>query len=54
MELQIRIKNVYGNDLTYPANELAGKMADLLQVKTFNQRQMDKLLALGYTFKQVI
>ena len=53
MTIEYRIKNVYGNEMTYPANELANKFADLLKVKTFNISQLNKLADLGYELKRV-
>ena len=51
--VQVVLKNVYGNELVYPANEVAHKFAALLNVKSFNRHQIESIKALGYEFVQV-
>lgn len=53
MILKIKIKSVYGNELIYPANETADLFCKLLGKKTFNQRDLEAIKALGYTIEQV-
>lgn len=54
MTIQYRKKNVYGNELNYPACEVSNKFADLLGIKSFTATQIKKIEALGYNFVQVI
>ncbi len=49
MTMTIKIKNVYGNELVYPADETAKKFADLLGTKTLPHWALCKIEALGYT-----
>lgn len=53
MTIEYRIKNIYGNDLTYPACETGVKFAELLGVKTFNATQLKQIAGLGYELKRV-
>lgn len=39
---------VYGRAVWRPSNELARRFADLLAQKSFNERDVQKLKALGY------
>ncbi len=48
MELKLFKKNVYGNDLLYPACDIAKKFAILLGVKTFTARAIENIKNLGY------
>jgi hypothetical protein len=52
--IEVQVRNVYGNTLVYPANELARKFATLLGVKTFNRSQVLAMKDLGYVVGQVI
>lgn len=52
-EFKAFIRNVYGKQLAYPANETAAKFAILLGVKTFNAHQLHQIQDLGYTMVQV-
>lgn len=47
--LLITVKNVYGNELIYPANETAEKFAQLLKKKTFDTSDLKKIQDLGFT-----
>lgn len=49
MTIIISVRNVYGNLLTYPACQTSRKFADLLNVKSFNHKQLCRIEALGYT-----
>lgn len=51
--LKVKIGNQYGQRVIHPACEKSNLFCDLLQCKTFTQRQIDKLKALGYTLKVV-
>lgn len=48
MHITVAVRNVYGNDLIYPADDQAALFASLLAVKTFNRRQLATIKALGY------
>ena len=48
--LEIMVKNVYGNDLIYPQCEQARKLANFKGTKTFNELDLQRLNALGFTF----
>lgn len=54
MELTYRIKSVYGNDLIYPANDIANKFINLLGKKTFSKTDLAIISNMGYTTIQVI
>jgi hypothetical protein len=55
MTTQIKIieKNVYGKTLVYPACETSKKLADLLNVKSFNHSQLCKIEALGFVMTNI-
>jgi len=53
-QFQYRIKQVYGKDLVYPANEIAIHFAALLQQKTFNDVQLKLISNLGYNIERVM
>jgi hypothetical protein len=53
MTLEIYCKNVYGNELIYPANTIAHQFCDLLGCKTFNSHQIESIIEMGFEFKQV-
>ena len=52
--IEVEVRNVYGNKLVYPANELAHKFAKLLNTKTFNRQTILGLKDMGYVVGQVI
>jgi hypothetical protein len=54
MELTIRIKCVYGNDMVYPVNETAQKFANLVGKKTFSRTDLAIIGNLGYKVTQVL
>lgn len=49
--ITVRIANNYGQRAVYPVCEVARKLADLIGTKTFTDRAIDQLKALGYTFQ---
>ena len=51
--IQISIKQVYGNVLYYPANEAAGIFASIAGKKTFSQKDISNILALGFEIQYV-
>ena len=51
MEITVKIKNVYGNDLTYPVCEVAQKLIQLTGVKTFTKQHIAIIKSLGYVVK---
>ncbi len=48
MAITVFVRNVYGNDLIYPADDNATLFAALIGVKTFNRKQLVLVKALGY------
>ena len=48
MRITVQVRSVYGNELVYPADDQAALFASLLQVKSFNARQVGTIRALGY------
>jgi len=53
MEIKILRKNVYGNDLFYPACETAKKFAALTNSKTLNLWALGTIKDLGFKIVQV-
>ena len=51
--LEVMVKNVYGNDLVYPHCEQARKLANFKGTKTFNELDLKRLNAMGYEFTWV-
>jgi len=51
--LEVYYRNVYGNTLIYPSNTIAQQFCDLLQCKTFNSRQIETIIKMGFEFKRV-
>lgn len=49
--ITVRITNNYGVRAVYPVCETACKLAELIGTKTFTDRAIDQLKALGYTFQ---
>ena len=47
--ITVAVRNVYGNDLVYPADDRAALFAALAGAKTFNAKQIATIRALGYT-----
>jgi len=54
MILYITIKNVYGNEMIYPACEKSKAFLNALGLKTFTVNAKLAAKALGYNFEQVI
>ena len=48
--LEVMVKNVYGNDLIYPQCEQAKKLAIFKGTKTFTDLDLKRLDAMGYEF----
>lgn len=46
--IQVRVKNVYGNELVYPACETSKLLCDLAGDKTITARSMILIKKLGY------
>jgi hypothetical protein len=53
LKVQVMIKNVYGRDLIYPINGLATKFASLLDKKTFQKSDLEKIKDLGFEVELV-
>jgi len=49
MTITVRITNNFGNRAVYPACETATKLADLIGTKTFTDRALAQIKALGYS-----
>lgn len=47
--VQLKVKQNYGNQALYPANETAQIFADLLGTKTLTITAIKQILKLGYT-----
>ena len=50
MQIVVKVKNVYGNELIYPVCEHAKMCAELTGTKTLSQRNVDTLKRLGFEF----
>lgn len=48
VKITVQVRNVYGSDLVYPVDDTALTFARLLNVKTFNARQLVTIKQLGY------
>ena len=53
MELTVKVKQVYGNDMIYPVNDTAQKFANLIGKKTFSKTDLAIISNLGYKINQV-
>lgn len=51
MNILIEVRNVYGNELYYPANEYADLMLKLTGKKTFSKNDFAIMKELGYTIE---
>ena len=49
--IYVTIKNVYGNELVYPACDDSNSFAQLTNTKTFNANQLRTIKALGYNIE---
>src|SRR5690348_8480535 len=54
MRIQITIRNVYGNETAYPADETAMLFASMLGRKTLTPADLKHIQALGYTIDVVM
>lgn len=52
LQVVIKIKNVYGNDLIYPICQNAQRFASLAGTKTLSPRNISDIRALGFTVVQ--
>lgn len=48
MVITVAVRNVFGNDLVYPADDAAATFAALIGAKTFNRGQLCLIRTLGY------
>ena len=48
MVITVAVRNVYGSDLVYPADDAAATFAALIGAKTFNRQQLGLIRTLGY------
>lgn len=51
MNLTVKIKNVYGNEMIYPTCEKGLLLASLMGKKTFSNQDVLTLKKLGYAFQ---
>lgn len=49
MTITVRIASNFGNRAIYPACDTSAKLADLIGTKTFTDRAIEQIKALGYT-----
>ncbi len=49
MVVTVAVRNVFGNDLVYPADDTAGLLVRLAGTKTFSAHQLRMIRALGYS-----
>lgn len=54
MEIQVSVKNVYGNEMIYPQCETAKKFLKLTGKKTFSTQDLNTIRLLGYAVVQVL
>lgn len=52
MQAIVEIKQVYGNELIYPVNDVAQKLANLAGTKTLQRDTIKIAKELGFTFTQ--
>lgn len=52
MNITVKVKNVYGQDLIYPADDNAQRFAQLTGKKTFTKYDLRLIKELGYEVKQ--
>jgi len=48
LQITLKTKNVYGNDLIYPMCETSEKLAKLINKKTFSNTDINIIESLGY------
>lgn len=53
LKIQVYIKTVYGNELTYPFDENAKRFAELIRQKTFKPEHLDIIKSLGFEVELV-
>jgi hypothetical protein len=51
MEITVKIKNVYGQEMIYPVCEKAQVFAKISNTKTFTKDTIQNIKALGYAIK---
>lgn len=54
MLITLRSRDVYGNTLVYPVNNLAIQLSKLINKKTFNNTDLSNIVELGYKIEYVI
>lgn len=53
MEIQVTVRNVYGNELIYPVNKAAHDLAELARTKTLSCRTLECAETLGHVINEV-
>ncbi len=51
MTITVRITNNFGNRAVYPVCDTAQKLAELIGTKTFTDRAISQIKALGYSIE---
>ena len=54
MNIQVEIKNVYGNELIYPICSSAKTFADIANTKTLTFETIQLIKKLGYTIEIIL
>lgn len=52
MSITVKVKNIYGQDLIYPADQTAELLCALTGKRTFSTRDISVIKRLGYEVKQ--
>lgn len=53
MTIQVKVKNVYGNETIYPVCATAQAFAELARQKTLTTREINLIKRMGYTIEVV-
>lgn len=54
LKIEVQIRSKYGRDLIYPVNRVAFKFTELLNKKTFNRSDLEKLTEIGFNVEFVL
>lgn len=54
MNIKVRIKNIYGNDLIYPVCDKAKYFAAIAKKKTFSKDDIQNIKKLGFEVNVVV
>lgn len=53
LTFQIKVKNMWGKDMLFPANDTAHTFARLMRKKTFTWAELDLIAGMGFVVKTV-